>query len=90
MFFGIGSAFSSILMGRIIDAMTSRKAVCINVIILIGTAVASIKNVQDGQFGVFSHVTSLVWGLQDGIINTHCFQILSYEFDGQTDPFSVF
>ena len=48
MFFGIGSALSSIFMGRVIDYTSSKKSVVVNIFIMILTAFVSIKNVEDG------------------------------------------
>lgn len=31
-----------------------------------------------------------MWGLQDGFVNTHTFQILGFEFDDYTAPFAIY
>ena len=51
----------------------------------------SIINIREGNFGVISYVLCFLWGLQDGIVNTHCFQILGYEFETfGGDQYSIF
>ena len=80
-FFGFGSSISAIIMGRIIDYTSSRKAIVVNMLIMVVTAIVSIYNIDNGYFGTISHLTAFVWGLQDGIVNTHIFQILGYEFN---------
>jgi predicted MFS family arabinose efflux permease len=44
-FFGIGSACSAIIMGKIIDHTSSKKAIIINLIIMVATAIISIYNI---------------------------------------------
>lgn len=85
MFFGIGSACSAIIMGKIIDHSSSKKAILVNILVMALTAYISIVNIKTGEFGTISHLTCFIWGLQDGIVNTHCFQILGYEFNRKTD-----
>ena len=89
-FFGIGSSFSAIIMGRIIDHSSSKNAIFVNIVIMVGTGIISIININNAYFGNISHLTAFIWGLQDGIVNTHIYQILGYEFNRQVDPFSVF
>lgn len=33
---------------------------------------------------------TFMWGFMDGAVNTHTYQMLGFEFDTATDPFSVF
>ena len=33
---------------------------------------------------------SFLWGVQDGSVNTHCLEMLGFEFDDNTEPFSIF
>ena len=61
------------MMGKIIDHTSSKKAIIVNIIIMIGTALISIYNIENATFGPISHITAFIWGLQDGIVNTHLF-----------------
>ena len=90
-FFGIGSTCSAIMMGKIIDhSNNSRKPIFINILVQAALITANIVNIREGNFGVLSYVLCFLWGLQDGIVNTHCFQMLGYEFDTYGDQYSVF
>lgn len=33
---------------------------------------------------------AFMWGVQDGSVNTHCLEMLGFEFDDNTEPFSIF
>jgi uncharacterized membrane protein YcfT len=61
-FFGIGSSFSAICMGRIIDQTSSKKAILVNMLIMVGTSLVSIKNINNDYFGTYSHLTAFIWG----------------------------
>ena len=33
---------------------------------------------------------AFLWGLEDGSVNTHCLEMLGFEFEDNTEPFSIF
>ena len=33
---------------------------------------------------------AFMWGVEDGAVNTHCLEMLGFEFDDNTLPFSIF
>ena len=33
---------------------------------------------------------AFLWGVEDGAVNTHCLEMLGFEFDDNTIPFSIF
>jgi hypothetical protein len=33
---------------------------------------------------------AFLWGVEDGSVNTHCLEMLGFEFDDNTEPFSIF
>lgn len=88
--FGVGQSISGIMMGKVIDYSNSKKACLLNIAFMVLTFGVSVRNLTQLKFGAMSYVTCLVWGLQDGVVNTHCFQMLGFEFDTQSDPFSIF
>lgn len=67
MFFGIGSAISSIIMGKIIDCTSSKKAIWMNLITLVLTLAMTIINLNDSEYR-FSIMTAFMWGFEDGVI----------------------
>jgi len=50
-------------MGRIIDQTSSKNAIVVNMIVMVGTALVSIKNINNDYFGAYSHLTAFIWGL---------------------------
>jgi hypothetical protein len=33
---------------------------------------------------------TFLWGIQDSCVNTHCFEMLGFEFESNKEPFAVF
>jgi hypothetical protein len=33
---------------------------------------------------------TFLWGVNDATVNTHCFEMLGFEFDNNSEPYSVF
>lgn len=33
---------------------------------------------------------AFLWGVEDGAVNTHCLEMLGFEFEDNTIPFSIF
>lgn len=90
MFLGIGQAISGLIMGFIIDLFNSRRACIANVIVMGCTFFVSVVNLQRMEFGWISYLTCFMWGLQDGCLNTHSYQMLGFEFESQNAPFAIY
>jgi hypothetical protein len=39
---------------------------------------------------MLAFVMTLMWGIQDATVNTHCFELCGFEFDTNTEPYSLF
>lgn len=89
-FFGIGQALSGLAMGKLIDITSSKQACIYNVFVMLLVTAASIFNLQRLEFSWLSCLTLFIWGFQDGMVNTHSFQMLGFEFETQSDPFAIF
>lgn len=42
------------------------------------------------KFNLLAFLMTFMWGLQDSFVNTHCYEILGFEFDNNSEPYSVF
>ena len=90
MFLGIGQAISGLIMGIIIDIFNSRRACIANVFVMFLTFIISVVNLQQLEYGWISYLTCFMWGLSDGCLNTHSYQMLGFEFDSQNAPFAIY
>jgi hypothetical protein len=41
-------------------------------------------------YGPLVFVLTFIWGVQDAVVNTHMSEVLGFEFEDNTRPFSVF
>ena len=60
-------------MGKIVDSTSSKTGCIANVVMMALVMVASVINVNRLEYGWISYLTLFLWGLQDGIINTHAY-----------------
>ena len=51
---------------------------------------ASYFAISTNESSALLYLFTLVWGFMDGAVNTHTQQLLGFEFDTTTDPFSVY
>ena len=42
------------------------------------------------KFNMLAFLMTFIWGVQDAYVNIHCFEILGFEFDNNSEPFSIF
>ena len=86
---GIGEMIGSIIMSQIIDRISNRAAVIVNMCIIAILWLLSGIMISRNKDDFFLYVFCFGWGFMDGTVNTHCGQILGFEFETAQDPFSV-
>ena len=87
---GVGEAISGLLMGTIIDCVGSKNACLANIAMLVITIIISLYQIVHDEYGIVSYISCFIWGFQDGIVGTHCMQMLGFEFGNSADPYGVF
>ena len=88
--FGFGEVSGGALQGWFIDAFSSKNATILNLMVVLVMTLATIASVYFERFNALTFFMSYMWGLQDGVFNTHTFQVLGSEFATQSEPFGVF
>ena len=58
-------------MGKLIDLFGSKKTTLVNVFLVILVFVSTINAIHRNVFDWSSYLMCLLWGLQDGCVNTH-------------------
>ena len=76
-------------MGKMVDTFGSKKTIALNVVSLIVTICMQYVSLLHDSFDVYSFLSCFFWGLSDGFVNTHCLQVLGYEFSLNTEPFAI-
>jgi predicted MFS family arabinose efflux permease len=88
--FGVGEILGCFLTGYIVDRFGSKVAVIANLLIIVATTLETLGFIYVYNFNWMAFVMTFLWGMQDSMINTHTQQILGFEFDNNSEPFSLF
>jgi hypothetical protein len=74
----------------VVDRKSSRLASLVNAGLVLLTTLVTLVYLSDPAFTWYIFFVSFLWGVQDGSVNTHCLEMLGFEFDDNTEPFSIF
>jgi MFS family permease len=88
--FGVGEILGSFFIGFFIDKIGSKLTVFINLTIIAIMGGVSLGYILVEKWNVLAWFMCFFWGFQDSAINTHCQEILGFEFDDNYTPFSLF
>ena len=50
----------------------------------------TLLSIEDMRYNFLTFVMCFLWGIEDGALNIHTYQVLGTEFKSKTEPFSVF
>ena len=87
---GIGEMIGGILMGQIVDKLSSRIGVIFNVLSIVLACGVTFWQVEQNKYSWVTFFYTFCWGFSDGAINTHSNQMMGFEFETSSDPFSIF
>ena len=87
---GVGEMLGSIFMGLVVDKISSKFGCLVNMINVVIVWAISFMQIQVNKDNALVYAFTFIWGFMDGAVNTHTTQILGFEFDTASDPFSVF
>ena len=73
-----------------IDNYGSKVVSAINVIIIIVMTFVTLAFLGINEFNLLAFLMTFLWGVQDATVNTHCFEICGFEFDNNSEPYSLF
>ncbi len=88
--FGVGEILGSFFIGFFIDKIGSKLTVFINLAIIAIMGGVTLGYILVEKWNVLAWFMCFFWGFQDSAINTHCQEILGFEFDDNYTPFSMF
>lgn len=87
---GLGEMISGPVMGFIIDKLSSRIGVLVNLVTIVASGIVSFWQIRRNKYDWVTYVYTFVWGFSDGAITTHAQTMMGFEFDNASDPFSIF
>lgn len=88
--FGLGEILGCFVIGYIVDKFGSYRATLANIVIMLTMGIVTIIYASVNHFSCFAFLMSFLWGFQDSAVNTHTQEILGFEFENNSEPFSVF
>jgi predicted MFS family arabinose efflux permease len=88
--FGIGEVLGCFFIGWVVDHHGSYKATLVNIAIMSVMGIITVVYAAVFEFGFLAYVMCFLWGFQDSAVNTHSQEILGFEFENNSEPFSVF
>ena len=88
--FGVGEILGCFFIGWIVDHFGSYKATKANVLIMLVMGIFTVLFAAINKFNVLAFIMCFLWGFQDSAVNTHTQEILGFEFENNSEPFSVF
>jgi MFS family permease len=88
--FGIGEILGCFFIGLIVDKFGSKTASVMNILIMTCMTIVTFIYCWIWEFGWLAFLMCFLWGFQDSAINTHSGEILGFEFDSNSEPFSVY
>lgn len=89
-FFGVGEVLGCFFIGLIVDKLGSKLATIFNLLIITAMFGVTIAFILRFKFDILAYIMCFLWGFQDSAVNTHTQEILGFEFDNNSEPFSVF
>ena len=87
---GVGEIVGSQAIGAVVDKVNSKFAVLVIMGLLGFAVVATIVYLIIYKFSWLAFVMAFLWGAQDGAVNTHCMEMMGFEFDDNAIVFAVF
>jgi predicted MFS family arabinose efflux permease len=77
--FGFGEVIGGFTHGILIDKIGSKKAVIVNLFILVAAIASTIVSLQSLEYNNYTFLMCFMWGYEDGSLNIFLFQILGFE-----------
>jgi hypothetical protein len=73
-----------------VDKISQRAGVVFNLITIVNQFVFSYITIVRNTYDWTSFIFAFSWGFQDGCVETHSYQMMGFEFNSASDPFSIF
>lgn len=88
--FGVGEILGCFFIGWVVDKFGSKRASWVNVGICLVMTVVTVAFLAVNEYNYLAYIMAFMWGIEDSATNTHCQEMLGFEFDNNSEPFSVY
>jgi predicted MFS family arabinose efflux permease len=86
---GFGEILGSILMGMSVDHFGPKKATLMVLVLVILQCLVVVLYIWLDYYSALAYFMTFMWGFQDGCLSIHVDAILGFEFESNSEPFSV-
>lgn len=86
---GFGEIIGANVQGRIVDRLGTKKTCLLNVGLVLISTMLVLNYLYVNRFTKFAFVMTFMWGYQDSSVSIHLNSILGFEFEGNSEPFSI-
>eukprot|EP00347_Sterkiella_histriomuscorum_P023914 403332950 len=87
---GLGEIVGGFFIGQVIDKMGNKSASIINMVCVAIQTLVVILFLYRNKFSLMVFFMTFIWGFADSGVNTHISEILGFEFDNNSEPYSIF
>ena len=87
--FGVGELLGGFFIGFIVDRFGSKLAAIVNVVIILAMISTTITFLLIDEFSWLAFLMTFLWGFQDSAVVTHTQEMLGFEFDNNSEPFTI-
>ncbi len=86
---GIGEVTGCFFIGFIVDKYGSKRAILCNLVLICMMMSSTITFIIQYKFNYMAWIMCFFWGFTDSAINTNTQEMLGFEFDNNSEAFSV-
>eukprot|EP00347_Sterkiella_histriomuscorum_P001726 403370919 len=86
---GFGEIIGANVQGKIVDKIGTKPTCIINVILILMSTIFVMNYLYVNKYTPFAFVMTFMWGFQDSAVSIHLNSILGFEFEGNSEPFSI-
>ena len=87
---GIGECLGSLGSAFVIDYIGTKNTCILNALMVALNGLVVASSTSSLEYNNLSFVVCFLWGIQDSISTSNAMQILGFEFETKSEPFSVF
>ena len=86
---GVGEVIGCFAIGYVVDKFRSKKAILCNLVLISLMMGSTITFIIMFEFNYMVWIMCFLWGFTDSAINTNTQEMVGFEFDNNSEPFSV-
>jgi MFS family permease len=86
---GFGEILGSIVMGLSVDHIGAKKSTLMVLVSVLLQCIFVILYIWLDTYSPLAYFMTFLWGFQDGMLSIHVDAILAFEFESNSEPFSV-